>query len=232
MLEQAASLFLLLEAFGRLNDLPAGTQADVRTLLGLSLREDEVLAGESFRDHWMVLGQKIEEEDRLRTIRTWLLGQASGRAALLLEFSYTGQPLKSTLIPGLRFDADLVFYPSNFPLRALIKQRHSGSVPLDAGAGHPDIDSALHAYCTALARHPWLERCPMPLQQVSIVRHHNRWAICDNARRVLPLSPRYPHGWELLALSGGAPISLFGEFDGRFISPFSIISEGAFHAFA
>ena len=232
MLEHVARLFLLTEAFARLNDLPPGTQADVRTLLGIPTKEEDVLAGESTRDMWLVVGQKVEEEERLRTIRTWLLGQNTARPALVLEFSYAGQPLKSTLIAGSRFDADLAFYPSAFPLRAVIKQRHSETRPVDTPAGHPAIASALESYGAGLALHPWLERFPMALQRVAILRHHDRWFLRDDGGQALPLSPRYPKAWELLAISGGTPVSLFGEFDGRSITPFSVVFEGTFHALA
>jgi hypothetical protein len=33
-------------------------------------------------------------------------------------------------------------------------------------------------------------------------------------------------GWKLLALSGGKPISVFGEWNGRAFSPLSVFSEG------
>lgn len=232
MLAHVARLFLLTEAFTRLNDLPPGTQADVRTLLGIPTKEEDVLAGDATRDTWLVLGQKVEEEERLRTIRTWLFGQNTGRPALLLEFSYAGQPLKSTLIPGSRFEADLAFYPSACPLRAVIKQRHSETQPVNSPVGHANITLALEAYSAALALHPWLERFPLPLQNLSLLRHNERWLLRDESGRTLALAPRYPYTWELLAISGGASMSLFGEFDGGTVTPFSIISEGTFHAVA
>jgi SWIM zinc finger len=230
MLDQAARLFLLIEAFQRVDDLPVGTQADVRTLLGMPMKEEEVLAEEGVRDTWLVLGQKTEEEDRLRTQRTWLIGKTTGRAGLILEFSYAGQPLKSTLVAGSSFDAELAFYRSAFPLRAIIKQRHPEIAMVNAAAGHPGIQPAIEAYGAAIALHPWIERFPLSLQNVTPVRHHNRWMILDSGGHALPLAPRYAHAWELLAISGGSPISLFGEFDGRSLFPVSAIAEGTFYA--
>ena len=43
----------------------------------------------------------------------------------------------------------------------------------------------------------------------------------------LPLPPRYDGGWRLLALSGGAPIALCGEWDGRHYLPLSAWAEYA-----
>lgn len=72
LLEIVGRLHLLLEGYGRIETLPPETQANIRTLLGWTLNQDDLLAGAGLRDSWVVLGQRIEEEDRLKVKRTWL----------------------------------------------------------------------------------------------------------------------------------------------------------------
>ncbi len=79
LLERLGRLHLLTEGYKHLDTLPAETQADVRAALGFTIKEEEVLAGPSVRDRWLVVGQSVEEEDRLRVQRTWLHGSESRR---------------------------------------------------------------------------------------------------------------------------------------------------------
>jgi hypothetical protein len=46
----------------------------------------------------------------------------------------------------------------------------------------------------------------------------------------VPLARRFVHAWPLLAISGGAPITIFGEWDGRSLLPLSIVADGRYIA--
>src|SRR5262249_23603062 len=113
LLAALGRLALLTEAFRRLDTLEPALQAHVRGLVGWTLKEEEVVShGDLLRDTWLVIGQWIEEEDRGRAQRTWLLGRRSGRGALLLQFSYAGAPFPPAPFPGTALDATLSFWPS------------------------------------------------------------------------------------------------------------------------
>ncbi len=58
--------------------------------------------------------------------------------------------------------------------------------------------------------------------------HDGAWQVRDTAGGVLPLSRRFPKGWHLLALSGGGPLTLAGEFDGDALEPLSCLVAGRF----
>ena len=55
------------------------------------------------------------------------------------------------------------------------------------------------------------------------------WAVRDTAGQVLALSPRFARGWHLLALSGGHPLGLFGEWDGAVLRPLGVWAAGQYH---
>src|SRR5207247_1975219 len=137
----------------------------------------------------------------LRVQRTWLWGRESGRAALLLQFAHGSQPLDVSLVTGTALDAELVFFPGAYLLRALVKTRHAPPERIDRMPGYATISSAIEAYAAAIARNPWLERFPLPLQAVTPLRHDDRWVARDGAGQALPLAPRFTRGWHLLPLS-------------------------------
>jgi hypothetical protein len=228
LVEQLGLLELLLESYRRLESLPEAVQHDVRTLVGWSLTQDALLAEAGVSDCWAVVGQQLEQEQRLLVQRTWLWGQRTNQAALLLHFAASGQPLERSLVPGTRLEAELVFYPGNYPLRALLKERHSPANELAALSGYASVVEALAAYSAALAYQPWLEEFPLVLQTVIPFRWNERWFLADDAGEALPLAPHFNQGWPLLAVSGGRPVSLFGLWDGGCLLPLSAIAEAHF----
>ncbi|MGH9901051.1 MAG: SWIM zinc finger family protein [Pyrinomonadaceae bacterium] len=219
LLARCGLLHLLLEGFKRIEGLPAPVREDIRAAVGWAHKEDELLAGEGTRDEWLVLGQRTYEEDTLRVRRTWLRGRSGARGALVIDFAARGQVLDVGLVPGTRVDAELVFYPGNYPLRAAVKERFAAPGPFARFAGHRTIADLLTAYAEAVSRNPWLEAFPAPLAAVVPVARGERWFVRDAAARMLPVSPRFDEGWKLVALGGGHPLGLFGEWDGRELLP-------------
>ena len=70
-------------------------------------------------------------EDDLQVQRVWLLGQETGRSALLLDFAHRSQTLDCSVWPGTVWDGTLAIYPGLYPLRAIIKEREAHEVDLD-----------------------------------------------------------------------------------------------------
>jgi len=231
LLEQAALLHLLLDAYARLDELPADVQADVRQLIGWTVPTEEVLAGGRVRDEWAVVGQMVVEDDRLRAQRTWLRGATNGRDALVLAFAAAGQVLDPGVTPGTIVDASLVFYPGAAPLRALVAERHGDPRPLDRIPGHQGVDAALAARAEHLARNPWLDRFPVPLRAVRPARAGDGWAIVDGDGGALPLAARRDW-WPLVALSGGHAVDVFGELDGDRMIVLGAVADGRTVSFA
>jgi hypothetical protein len=229
LLDRLGRLHLLLEGYRRIETLPAETQADIRALIGWTQSQEELLAGQGLRDWWRVVGQRTEEEDRLRVERTWLQGQASGRFALVLQFAPHGQVPERSLILGTVLDAELVFFPGAYPLRALVKRPFDLATSLDALPGQATITEAMKQYAEAVAHNPWLERFPMTLDTVTPLQRSGGWSVRDPEGRALPLSPRFRQGWLLSALTGGHRLAVFGEWNGDYLQPLSLFAEGTFY---
>jgi hypothetical protein len=231
LLERMSRLYLLIEGFKRIAELPEATQADIRALIGWSQSQEELLRVDGARDRWLVLGQRVEEEDRLRVQRVWLWGERSRRAALVLNFAHGQQPLDASFVTGAAIEAELVFFPGAYPLRAIVKQRHSSPAQHERISGYPKIADAHGAFAGAMAANPWLERFPMTLLNVTPLRRGDAWFVRDAEDRALKLSPRFEFGWTMLALSGGHEIDVFGEWDGDHLWPLSAFGENRFVKF-
>ncbi|MDX2241877.1 MAG: SWIM zinc finger family protein [Leptolyngbyaceae cyanobacterium bins.302] len=231
VLEQFGRLYLLMAGYDRIDTLPAAVQADLRAQIGWTMNQDEVLAGSTQTDFWLVLGQRTEDEDRLRVRRTWLQGLATNTSALLLDFAHGRQPFEQSLLPGTCLEAELGFYPSAYPLRALIKSRQEAVLLSKTPPGVESISAAIANYSRALASCPWIERFPVLLQTVTPHYQESRWYLQDQQGAVFPLSTQLEthQGWQILALSGGHPISVFGEWNGTSLFPLSLWAEDSFY---
>jgi hypothetical protein len=230
-LEEAGALQWLLNAAARIDALPENLRASVRATIGWSIAEQELLSdasAETLADRWQIVGQRVEEEDKLRVQRTWLVGESTRRAALCLSFAAGGQPLDVSLVVGTSLDADLMFYPAAAPLRALVGMRRSASLPLGEPAAHNDFSEALEGVAGWMAGDPWLERAPWFVRDCLPVCMDGVWSLRDARGAMAPLTRGFPHPWPLLAASGGAPVTVFGEWSGRSLLPLSVMAEGRF----
>jgi hypothetical protein len=222
LLEEYSLLRLLTTAFRRQDDLPEPLRQSVRSHVGFTVRQEEVLDGARVRDHWFVAGSHDTEEEHLVTRRVWLRGQDTGRPALVLSFAPPGRPLDASLVAGGTIDADLAFYPGAQPLRALAAARHGPPVH------HPPrgttIEGLLREHADALSRDPWLDRWPATLRNVRLARSTaHGWHLVDEHDDALPLRTTAP--WRLLAMSGGRPVTVSGEWSPRGILPLSAWHE-------
>jgi SWIM zinc finger len=234
LLEEYALLHLLAVAYRRQAELPPPLRDTVRSRIGFSLRQADVLAdGPPIRDHWRVLARRDLEQDRIRTRRTWLRGRKTGRDALLLSFAAAGRALDDSLAVGADADADLVFYPGAVPLRAAVLARHDGGAPdgapLDGGppdGGPPDggtIAGMLGGYAAALAADPWLDSWLAVVEIIPVRAPAPAVRGADGGS--LPLHPGAGDCWPLFALSAGHPVTLAGEWTPRGLWPLTAWDE-------
>jgi hypothetical protein len=147
-----------------------------------------------------------------------------------------GQPLDVSWVVGSVVPAELAFYPGAVPLRAIVKERTGAIEPLGAIPGADTIDAALATYAAALAANPWIERWPMSLRAVTPAPVRGgasvTWRVRGRDGAMLPLGPRFDDGWSLLALSGGRPVSVFGEWDGEQLRPLGVAAEGSYFSWS
>jgi hypothetical protein len=224
-------LHLLLCAAERLDQLPPDLAGDVRVALGWSQSRDEALGTDGVHDCWTAIGQVIDDDERFRVARTWLVGHRTRRRALILEFAAGGQPLERAIAAGSVFDGELRFYPSRMPLRAIVATRSDPTAPPSARAPALDesVDAGLRGYAEALASNPWLTRWPLVLAQARVLRDVTGWFLVDDGDLGLPLRASFTQGlqlWRLVAATGGGPATVVTEWNGTSALPIALL-EGA-----
>lgn len=229
-LETLADCYLAVRAFRRRAELPEALLHDLQTFLGMAIRKDEVLtAGERLHDTWAVLGRREEPvENQLSVRRTWLLGARTGRYALLLDHAFgSAAGFPPGFAAGESVAGTLVFYPSAFPQRALAAgDLHTLPKKMENWPGFPDVETFAAAYAASLGARPWLDFFPAAFPAVTPVIQAGRVLLVDAAGRGLPLAGLDSDGWKLLALGGGRPVGVFGEWDGAALRVLNVAAEG------
>lgn len=213
---------LAIEGFARFDSLPGETRADIRSLLGWSLERSEFAsqAGE-VTDTWEILAVALGETGNLREQRVHLRGRSSRRQALILSFAYGNQPFEMAFVPGGVFTGTVSYYPSGYPLRALLKERSGEEGEMTSMHGLPDFQAALGAYAEALAGNPFVFRCPMTVEGLRPHRVGELLYLRDGSGRDMPVSRLFTQEWQLLSQSGGRPVNVFGEWAGGSFLPLS-----------
>lgn len=212
-------LYLLVQAAKRVHELPSDLSAEILQQVGVNVRKEDVMQESMpLNDQWWVLGQRMYDEERLTQRRTWLYGLRGKRYALLLDHAFGTQGFASTYITNAVYDGVLHYYPGTAPLRALALELHlrPGFITPDSPACAPN--EALEYVAEGLTGNPWTRQLPMWLSSVVPTTHKGRWYL-RHASGLLPLRCTGTEGWSLVAQSGGAPMNIFGEWNGHDLLP-------------
>ncbi len=227
LLEECALLHLLDQGWLRRESLPDELAATVRTRVGLPASAD----GPPVRDHWLVLAQYDTADTRLTTRRIWLHGTETGRTALLLSYGAAGRAPELALPVGLTLDAEMSAYPGAGQPRVSLSRHFAPPAPSGMRPRGLTTSAATTRYGDALAVDPWLESVPVTLDRVVPVPDGDAWQLADaDGDTALPLTPAAGSRaglWRLVALSGGAPLTVFGECGHRGFTPLTAWPPGA-----
>ena len=218
LLGELGRWYLAIRAWRHRSELDAAAMGDLRTVLGWPRRRDEI--GDRVSDRWWVVGLSLEEDERLLSQRTWLYGERTGESVVLLDFAAAGQALKVAHVLGSVVDGEVARYPGGSPRRALLTGDEHKVTP---GSGLPhatDVRTALGQAARWLAGNPWLRRIPLALAGMTVVPGDPP-LLADPGGAALTLAPGTDL-WQLLALSGGQPVPVFGEWIDERLHPLSV----------
>jgi hypothetical protein len=226
ILEELSTLYLFVRAFKKLNHLSEEMHQELLNFAGVTIKKDELVDQKGLEDTWLVIGQTFKEEERLYSRRTWLLGENSGRAALILDFSY-GQPkFPMEWKTGQAIDAEMVYFPAAHPVRAVIKKFTWSKQPFEKWAGFDHFEKLAQAFATIVAKNPWINRAPALLEAATPIMDGDELFLVDEQRKMIQVMCDKMASWKLLAISGGQAIALFGEYDGKSFWSLSAITDG------
>ncbi len=224
LLSRLSLLHLATQGYSRIDQLDEDVQHDLRSIIGFTVSQEDLLKQDGIKDHWQVMGQRVEYDERMKTQRTWLRGVNTRQWALILQFAFGMAQLDISFQPGHIVEAELVFFPGSLKLRALAKNIGQERKKFEAMDAYESAEAFLVDYAKAMALNPWMETFPCALRCVTPVSTGVREVVLvDSKKNIIPLrAPMLDDTaghWNLLALSGGRPLDIFGEWSGRSLMP-------------
>ncbi len=229
ILDTISELYLLVEGFKRIEQLPPPMVQDLLTTAGLAIRKESLAVCPPVTDHWLVMAIHEGVEEQLRFRRVWLYGVRQQRWALLLDFVWgDDNPFLDHWLLGSVYAGALTYYPSAYPLRAVaqsLQLTHEMSI-LENVTGHNHLEDAALEYARALAANPWLLYMPVYLKGMAIVYQAPDFLLLDNRKQAVPLMASEDVGLQILAVSGGHPMNLTGEWQDGCLLPLAMEANG------
>ncbi|WP_245668841.1 SWIM zinc finger family protein, partial [Nocardia xishanensis] len=114
----------------------------------------------------------------------------------------------------------------DFPAHAAAIGKKGGeTMPGHPGATSGAVREALDAHAAALGADPWVRSWPVLLRDVVPLVAEAGWQVVDAQGAALPLAPA-EQPWTLLAISGGHPVTVLGEWTADGLVPISAFAVG------
>lgn len=204
-LDQLLNIYLVISAYKNKDALAPILQQDVRSWIGFTQNQDELKEQKGIVDTWLVLGKQVSEDDNLTVERYWLHGTSTGQSSLILQFIIRGQGGQLSLTPGIYIQAELVFYPSVVPLRAIIKTQltTNAAVPQKVFSSWKQV-AETETNSNALI--PFNLLNTYIVKEVTPVMYEQRWCMVDENNDLIQLNEHFKNVWKLLAIGGGKPV--------------------------
>ncbi len=220
-LKIVGDIALIVTAFERIEQLPAAMQAEVRNQIGFKTQKADLLNdpnAATLQDQWLVLSRTLlpaETDPTLMEQRILLYGLTHRRFALLLDHGFKIAPNTPELVtfePSAIVTANLIFFPAATPFRALVRQVQDAQLTLPQTLEtHADFHAAHLGFVHAQQQNPWLDGLLQVVQNVAITSENLTWLLRDVAGFRLPIHQKVERAkvYQLLAMTGGAPVTLF-----------------------
>jgi hypothetical protein len=206
-MDQLAAIYLITAGYNNNTSLDVSLQQDIKTWIGFTQNQEELKAQTGVTDTWLVLSKQTIEVDTITTERNWLYGTGSNQYALVLQFIVRGQGGTLTFTPGMFIQAELVFYPSVAPLRAIVK-RQIASDAVSSFTSFNNWQQVTETETSLSTVMPVRSERPFIIQLLKPVQYNNQWWLQDNAQKMMQLKNEYKTIWKILSLSGGEALNM------------------------
>jgi len=207
-MDRLVQLYMVAESYLHLENINPLLQQDIRSAIGFTVNQDELKKQNGIKDTWLVIGKESRDEQQITVEQNWLYGFKSKQYALVLQFIARGQIGQLSLSTGMYIDAELSYFPSTVPFRAIIKNHtiaKSAATHVQSYIGWNEVA----AQETALnSRLPFRSDTPFIVAALKPVQHQKQWWLQDQQGFQCRLSPDFKNIWQLMALSGGEALTM------------------------
>jgi uncharacterized Zn finger protein len=207
-MDRLLQLYMIAQSYEHLGDINEDLQQDIRAIIGFTVNQDKLKQQTGVADTWLVLGKESVEEQQITVERNWLYGIKTGRSALILQFIPKGQFGQLTLSPGIYIEAELVFFPSAVPYRALIKNYKTVPQNTHALQPLPNWQQTAMAETTVTGKLPFRNEMPVVVAGLKPVQYQQQWWLQDTLGNLCRLPASFGRLWPLMALSGGEALTM------------------------
>ena len=206
-MNQLLGIYIIIEGFKHNASLDELLRQDIRNGIGFTQNQEELKEQTGITDIWLILGKQSSEIDNITTERFWLYGTQSNRYALVLQFIVRGQGSQLALTPGIFLQAELVFFPSTSPLRAIIKRQLTTNA-VTAFKGFDNWMQVAEKETSVNSQLPVRGDRPFLIKLLRPVQFNNQWWLQDQEKKMMQLKNEHRYIWKLLSLSGGVPLDM------------------------
>jgi hypothetical protein len=206
-MNQLVGIYLVTMGFKNSEAIDENLQEDIRTWIGFTKNQEALKEQAGITDTWLVLSKQTIEVDTVTTERNWLYGTKTNQYALVLQFIIRGQGSQLALTPGMFIQAELVFFPSASPLRAIVKRQIATSATIGFTA-FANWQQVAETETTLSSRLPIRSERPFIIQQLKPVQYNNQWWLQDVEQKMMQLKNEHKTIWKLLSLSGGEALNM------------------------
>ncbi len=206
-MNQLCRIYLVIAGYKNKEKLNPLLLEDIRSSIGFTQSQDELKELNGIIDNWLVLGKQVQEEDAITTERNWLYGTKTKRYALVLQFSVRGQGIAFSLSTGACIEAELVFFPSVSPLRAIIKKQINADLSQTI-AGLSSWNEIALMETSITTKLPFSGIRPFIIEQITPINYNNKWWLKDQNNHSVLLTEGFTNLYKLLSLSGGKPLNM------------------------
>lgn len=208
LIDQLSKLYLLTESYKNLEKQSEEWQTEIRTQIGYTQSKEEVLAGESISDYWLILHKRSRQISGLNTDTFWLYGKQSEQIAIYLSFTPPGALPELNLLPGSVYKGTICFYKGVGNLRCLFKECELSQETFTPQF-IPQLQEATQKYRDALQLNPFAEDIPLLVENIYLASGDKQLYLTNGNNEVLPIQMSENIRIDILSITGGKPFNAF-----------------------
>lgn len=227
-ISQLVKIHLVITSFKLQDFLSDLLREDVRVLIGFTQNLEELKQQTGLAGNWYVLAKQTEQQDQLQVQKNWLLELNSGQQALVVQYYVNSQIPAINFTPGTIIEAELSFYKSVRPYRAIVKSIGKIQFADIKDKGVKSWKELLEYEKEQIILSPFVDNLSSLVHQLVLVVYQDNWFIKDENKVLMPLIANDSQRLKMLAVTGGKKFSavVLGQ-EGKYI-PMAIIVNNTY----